>query len=45
MAQAGLCHCATVCGYDFVVGVKSAAHKEALEKLDKTLTIVVMEWC
>jgi hypothetical protein len=33
------------CGYDFIVGVKSAAHKEALEKLDKTLTIVVMEWC
>ncbi|MCY1078180.1 DUF6310 domain-containing protein [Archangium lansingense] len=33
------------CGYNFVVGVKSAAHKEALEKLDKTLTIAVMEWC
>ncbi|WP_395828367.1 DUF6310 domain-containing protein [Archangium violaceum] len=33
------------CGYSFAVGVKSAAHKEALEKLDKTLTIIVMEWC
>jgi len=33
------------CGYNFAVGVKSAAHKEALEKLDRTLTIAVMEWC
>jgi transposase-like protein len=33
------------CGYNFAVGVKSTAHKEALEKLDRTLTIVVMEWC
>jgi hypothetical protein len=33
------------CGYNFAVGVKSAAHKEALEKLDRTLNIVVMEWC
>jgi Family of unknown function (DUF6310) len=33
------------CGYTFAVGVKSAAHKEALEKLDRTLTIIVMEWC
>jgi hypothetical protein len=36
---------AAQCGYNFVVGVKSAAHKAALEKLDKTLTIVVMDWC
>jgi hypothetical protein len=36
---------AEACGYNFVVGVKSAAHKAALEKLDKTLTIVVMDWC
>nr|APZ78685.1 uncharacterized protein [Cystobacterineae bacterium] len=36
---------AAQCGYNFVVGVKSAAHKAALEKLDKTLTIVVMNWC
>lgn len=33
------------CGYKFVVGVKSAAHKAALEKLDNTLTVVVMDWC
>jgi hypothetical protein len=33
------------CGYDFVVGVKSTAHKKALEKLDDTLTVVVMDWC
>ncbi|WNG17513.1 DUF6310 domain-containing protein [Cystobacter fuscus] len=33
------------CGYNFAVGVKSTAHKDALEKLDRTLTIVVMEWC
>jgi len=36
---------AKACGYNFAVGVKSAAHKEALEKLDRTLNIVVMEWC
>ncbi len=33
------------CGYNFVVGVKSAEHKALLESLDKTLTVVVMEWC
>jgi len=33
------------CGYNFVVGVKSAAHKAALEKLDESLVIVVMDWC
>jgi hypothetical protein len=33
------------CGYHFVVGVKSAAHKAALEKLDESLVIVVMDWC
>jgi hypothetical protein len=36
---------AKACGYNFVVGVRSAAHKVALEKLDRTLTIVVMNWC
>jgi hypothetical protein len=36
---------ANACGYNFVVGVKSAAHKKALESLDDTLTIVVMDWC
>ena len=33
------------CGYNFVVGVKSAEHKALLESLDKTLTVVVMDWC
>ncbi|REG37290.1 hypothetical protein ATI61_101272 [Archangium gephyra] len=33
------------CGYEFVVGVRSAAHKEALLALDRTLKIVVMDWC
>ncbi|HLL01641.1 MAG TPA: DUF6310 domain-containing protein [Myxococcaceae bacterium] len=36
---------AEACGYKFFVGVKSAAHKVALEKLDSTLTVVVMDWC
>jgi hypothetical protein len=33
------------CGYDFVVGVRSAAQKFALEKLDPNLNIVIMDWC
>jgi len=33
------------CGYNFVVGVKSAAHKAALEKLDRNLNIEIMDWC
>jgi len=33
------------CGYNFVVGVKSAAHKAVLFKLDRTLKVVVMDWC
>ena len=36
---------ANECGYIFVVGVKSAAHKALLEGLDKNLTVVVMDWC
>jgi hypothetical protein len=32
---------AAACGYDFVVGVSSAAHKEALRALDPSLKIVV----
>ncbi|WP_341868154.1 DUF6310 domain-containing protein [Corallococcus carmarthensis] len=36
---------AEACGYKFVVGVRSAAHKAALEKLDNTLAVVVMDWC
>jgi hypothetical protein len=36
---------AEACGYNFVVGVRSAAHKAALERLDPNLDIVVMNWC
>jgi hypothetical protein len=36
---------AEACGYEFVVGVRSAAHKAALLELDPELTIVVMDWC
>jgi hypothetical protein len=36
---------AEACGYNFVVGVKSAAHKVALEKPDPNLNIVIMDWC
>lgn len=33
------------CGYNFIVGVKSAAHKAILLKLDPSLKVVVMDWC
>ncbi|WNG27821.1 hypothetical protein F0U62_30290 [Cystobacter fuscus] len=36
---------AEACGYKFVVGVRSTAHKEALLALDRSLEIVVMNWC
>jgi hypothetical protein len=36
---------AKACGYHFVVGVCSKAHKEALLKADNTLDVVVMDWC
>jgi len=36
---------AEACGYKFVVGVRSPAHKTALLALDPDLTIVVMDWC
>jgi hypothetical protein len=36
---------AEACGFRFVVGVRSAAHKDALLELDPDLTIVVMNWC
>jgi len=36
---------ATACGYDFVIGVRSEAHKKLLEREDFTLKIVVMDWC
>ncbi len=33
------------CGYNFVVGVKSAAHKAVLSRLDPNLKVIVMDWC
>ncbi|WP_233585991.1 DUF6310 domain-containing protein [Corallococcus sp. CA054B] len=36
---------AEACGYNFVVGVRSAAHKAALLELDRSLNVVVMDWC
>ncbi|WP_404369159.1 DUF6310 domain-containing protein [Corallococcus coralloides] len=36
---------AAACGYDFVIGVRSEAHKAMLERADFTLKVVVMEWC
>jgi hypothetical protein len=33
------------CGYNFVVGVRSEAHKIALERADRRLNVVVMDWC
>jgi len=36
---------AEACGYKFIVGVRSPAHKAALLALDPDLTIVVMDWC
>jgi hypothetical protein len=36
---------ALACGFNFRVGVRSAAHKAAWESLDRNLDIVVMEWC
>jgi hypothetical protein len=33
------------CGYDFIVGVRSAAHKAVLFEEDPTLKVVVMDWC
>jgi hypothetical protein len=33
------------CGYDFVIGVRSAAHKAVLFEEDPTFKVVVMDWC
>ncbi|WP_323378710.1 DUF6310 domain-containing protein [Pyxidicoccus xibeiensis] len=33
------------CGYDFIIGVRSEAHKAALRLADPSLNIVVMDWC
>ena len=38
---------ANACGFDFRIGVRSAAHKEALARANELLKnlIVVMDWC
>ncbi len=36
---------AEACGYDFIVGVRSEAHKTALKRADPSLKVVVMDWC
>ena len=36
---------AEACGYDFVVGVRSQAHRQALLRADNSLKIVLMDWC
>jgi hypothetical protein len=36
---------ARACGYDFYVGVRSAAHLTALREEVPDLNIVVMDWC
>ncbi|NVJ09118.1 hypothetical protein HUW63_28290 [Myxococcus sp. AM001] len=36
---------AEACGYNFAIGVRSAAHKAALLELDRSLNVVVMDWC
>jgi hypothetical protein len=36
---------AIACGFDFRVGVRSAAHRDALLKEDPSLKILVMDWC
>ncbi|WNG31753.1 hypothetical protein F0U62_27130 [Cystobacter fuscus] len=36
---------ARACGFNFKVGVLSAAHKIALLKQDPALKVVVMNWC
>ncbi|NTX06805.1 DUF6310 domain-containing protein [Myxococcus sp. CA040A] len=33
------------CGYDFIIGVRSAAHRTVLFDEDPTLRVVVMDWC
>jgi hypothetical protein len=33
------------CGFEFVVGVRSEAHKAALLRADPSLDVVVMNWC
>lgn len=36
---------AAACGYGFVIGVRTEAHKAALLERDSSLDVVVMDWC
>jgi hypothetical protein len=36
---------AAACGYQFVIGVRTEAHKAALLARDRTLAVVIMDWC
>lgn len=36
---------ARVCGFGFRVGVRSLAHQKALQDVDLSLKVVVMNWC
>ncbi|RKG93094.1 DUF6310 domain-containing protein [Corallococcus terminator] len=36
---------AEACGFDFRIGVRSAAHEKALRDQDPTFKIVVIDWC
>ncbi|WP_338023710.1 DUF6310 domain-containing protein [Archangium primigenium] len=36
---------AAACGYHFVIGVRSDAHKKLLEALLPGFNIVLMTWC
>jgi hypothetical protein len=36
---------AEACGYNFVIGVRSLAHRQALLRADSSLKVVLMNWC
>lgn len=36
---------AAACGYQFVIGVRTEAHKAMLENLAPDLIVVLMPWC
>jgi hypothetical protein len=36
---------AAACGYDFIIGVLTEAHRQMLEEAEPDLTVVLMGWC
>ena len=36
---------AAVCGYDFVIGVRTETHEKMLEEAEPRLNVVLMKWC